>query len=228
MRRRLFLLMMCVLALGSTACARNGRPAAGDWIVLFDGTDASAWRAFNGAELPAGWEVVDGALTLTGEAGDIVTREKFANFELELEWQIEACGNGGVFFNVIENDSLQYVWQSGPEMQILDNTCHPDGKLPETSAGSNFAVHAPARDVTKPAGEWNHARLIHVDGHVEHWLNGEKMLEYELGSADWNERVKNSKFATMPHYGTARSGHIALQDHGNRVAFRNIRIRRLP
>ena len=228
MRRTALQTMACLMVCAAAACAQNGRPAEREWAVLFDGSDTGAWRAFKGDALPAGWDVVDGALTLVGAGGDIVTRREFRNFELELEWRIAACGNSGVFFNVQENENVQYVWQTGPEMQILDNTCHPDGKLPETSAGSNFALHAPARDVTSAAGSWNRARLVHRDGHVEHWLNGEKLLEYVLGSAAWNERVSNSKFAAMPLYGRARSGHIALQDHGDRVSFRNIRVRELP
>ena len=227
MRSRAFRFMGFLLVCAAGACAQNGRPAAGDWVALFDGSDTDAWRGFKADAVPAGWEIVDGALTLVGAGGDIVTRREFRNFELELEWRIAECGNSGVFFNVQENEQVQYVWQTGPEMQILDNSCHPDGKLPETSAGSNFALHAPARDASRASGEWNRARLVHRDGHVEHWLNGEKIVAYELGSADWNERVGASKFSAMPLYGRARAGHIALQDHGDRVSFRNIRIREL-
>jgi hypothetical protein len=110
-------------------------------------------------------------------------------------------------------------------MQILDNAGHNDGKKPITSAGSNFAVNEPVRDVTRPVGDWNHARLVVKGSHVEHWLNDVKLLEYKIGSADWEARVKASKFATMPGYGRAKRGYIALQDHGNAVAFRNIKIR---
>jgi hypothetical protein len=110
-------------------------------------------------------------------------------------------------------------------MQVLDNAKHADGKNPLTSAGSNYAVHAPVRDVTKPVGEWNAMRLVVRGNHVEHWLNGVKLLEYELGSTDWQARVKASKFATLPGYGRARRGHLVLQDHGDVVAFRNLRIR---
>ena len=109
-------------------------------------------------------------------------------------------------------------------MQVLDNKAHENGLDPKTSAGSNYAMHAPNEDVTKPVGEWNHVKLV-VDGaHVEHWLNGKKILEYELWSDDWNELVANCKFKDMPDYCLNKSGHIALQDHGDLVSFRNIQI----
>ena len=114
---------------------------------------------------------------------------------------------------------------SGPEFQVLDNAGHKDGQSPLTSAGSNFAVHAPVKDVTRPAGEWNEARLIARGSHVEHWMNGVKLLEYEIGSADWNTRVQASKFAKWPMYGREKGGHIVLQDHGDMVAYRNIRVK---
>jgi hypothetical protein len=198
-----------------------------DWESLFDGASANAWRGFKQSTLPAGWQIVDGALTRAAAGGDIITKEQFQNFELELEWKVAPGGNSGVFFHVAE-DTMNYVWQTGPEMQVLDNQRHADGKNPMTSAGSNFALHAPARDVSKPAGEWNHARLLVNDGHVEHWLNGEKIVSYELWTDEWKLRVQASKFKDMPRYGLMQTGHIALQDHGDWVAFRNIRIRRLP
>lgn len=189
--------------------------------------DQGDWRGFKKTELPNGWQMIDGALTRVGAGGDIVTREQYESFELTLDWKIAPGGNSGVFFHVVEDSTVNYVWETGPEMQVLDNRGHADGKTPSTSAASNFALHAPSQDVTRPVGEWNTARLI-VDGpHVEHWLNGVKVVEYELWSDDWKQRVQGSKFKSMPRYGSARSGHIALQDHGDWVAFRNIKIRRI-
>jgi hypothetical protein len=211
-----FLITACSISIG-----RNR------WQRLLNDDAGRFWRAYRQADLPAGWQMVDGALTRVAQAGDIVSREEFQDFELELEWQISAGGNSGVFFHVVEDSALSAVYLSGPEMQVLDNAGHADGRNPLTSAGSNFALHAPARDVTLPVGQWNRARLV-VDGsHVEHWLNGEKIVEYELWSEDWKQRVQASKFKDMPRYGQARRGHIALQDHGDRVAYRNIRIRRI-
>jgi hypothetical protein len=196
---------------------------AAGWQLLFDGQTMAGWRGFRRDELPAGWQAADGKLKRVAQGGDIITTEQYGSFELELEWRIETGGNSGIFFHVTED--ADHVWQTGPEMQILDNAAHRDGLQPETSAGSNYALHAPARDVSRPAGEWNQVRLVVQGDHVEHWLNGEKIVEYELGSDDWKARVEASKFRDMPGYGRARSGHIALQDHGDPVAFRNIRIR---
>jgi len=180
------------------------------------------WRGFKKDTLPSGWKLVDGVLTHTKGGGDIVTDEKYQDFVLELEWKISEGGNSGIFFHVSEDHD--HVWLGGPEMQILDNEAHKDAMKPETSAGANYALHAPCKDVTNPVGEWNHIKLV-VDGpHVEHWMNGTKLLEYELWSDDWKARVAASKFKDMPPYGLGKIGHIALQDHGDIVSFRNITI----
>ena len=204
------------------------------WRLLFDGRTTEHWRGFKRADMPPHWQVIAGELVHVVEpgeggagGGDIITREQFDDFELSLEWKVAPGGNSGIFFNVSEDDNLRFVWETGPEMQILDDTRHPDGQQVETSAGSNYALHARAANVAKPAGEWNHARILVRGNHVEHWLNGVKVVEYELGSEDWKRRVAASKFAEMPRYGTNARGHIALQDHGDRVAFRNLRIREL-
>ena len=192
---------------------------------LFDGKNTSAWRAYKGTALPAGWQVVDGALTRVGEAGDIVTKEEYQDFQLEFEWKVPPGANSGVMFHVTEDHD--YPWETGPEYQVLDNGGHKDGAEPKTSAGSNYAMHAPSSDVTRPPGEWNQARILVRGPHVEHWLNGKKVVEYELWSPDWEKRVSECKWKERPDYGRRKSGHIAIQDHGDRVAFRNIRIERL-
>ncbi len=193
--------------------------------LLFDGMSTRGWRPFRAQSPVQGWSVVDGALTRTGPGGDIVTEAAYGNFELRLDWKIAPGGNSGIFFRVDEQHAA--VWQSGPEMQVLDNDAHPDGRNPATSAGANYALHAPPGDATQPLGLWNRARLVVRGAHVEHWLNGDKLCEYELWSEDWKALVASSKFASMPAYGLNRSGHIALQDHGDWVAYRNIRIRKL-
>lgn len=198
---------------------------AAGWRLLFDGHSTAAWRGYKSQTMPEGWQAVDGALTRVAEATDIITREQFQDFELALEWKIPAGGNSGIMFRVTEDAELTY--HTGPEMQILDNAGHPDGANPATSTGSNYALHAPSADVAKPAGEWNSVRLVVKGNHVEHWLNGTKIVEYELGSDEWKKLVAASKFNAWPGYGRAPKGHIALQDHGAAIAFRNIKIREL-
>jgi hypothetical protein len=161
-----------------------------------------------------------------GGGGDIMTSEQFENFELELEWKIQGAGNSGVMFRVTEDADATY--HTGAEMQVLDDAGHRDGQSRLTSAGSNFALHPSPAGVVKPAGEWNAARLVANGAHVEHWLNGQKMVEYELWTPQWDSLVAASKFAQWPGYGKNRRGHIVLQDHGDTVAYRNIRIRVLP
>ena len=201
--------------------------AAPGWRSLFDGRNADQWRAYHGDSLPAGWQVVDGALTRVAEAGDIVTREQFQDFELALEWKVEPGGNSGIFYRVAEAPELKAVWQSGPEFQVLDDARHPDGRRPDTSAGACYGLYPAPRGIVRPAGEWNETRIVVQGTHVEHWLNGSRVVAFELGSGDWAERVGRSKFATMPRYGREARGHIALQDHGDWVAYRHIRIRPL-
>jgi len=197
------------------------------WKLLFDGKSTAGWRNYKKETVGPGWTVVDGILTRSGEnAGDIVTADKYRNFELALDWRVAEGGNSGILYRATEDN--EYIWQSAPEMQILDDARHSDGKSPLTSAGSNFALYEAPRGVVRPAGEWNSARILVNGNHVEHWLNGQKLLEYELGSPEWMQRVANSKFRTMPNYGKASEGFIGLQDHGDKVEFRNIRIRVLP
>jgi 3-keto-disaccharide hydrolase len=233
-----FLTLACAALLGAAAlhssrvtAQTNGlntlsaEEKAAGFKLLFDGKSLAGWRSFKSETPPAGWKAIDGLLTLETGGGDLVTADQYGDFDLRLEWRISPKGNGGVMFRVTPDGP--YTWSTGPEMQILDNAGHNDGKKPITSAGSNFAVNEPIKDVTKPVGEWNDARLLVNGAHVEHWLNGVKLLEYELWSPDWEARVKASKFATMPGYGRAKRGFIAIQDHGNPVWFRNIRIRPL-
>ncbi len=198
---------------------------AAGFELLFDGTTTRSWRGYKSKKMPQGWEIVDGALTRTNGGGDIVTEAEYQDFELMLEWKIATGGNSGVFFHV--DEAHEYPWETGPEMQILDGEKHPDGGSPLTSAGSNYALHAPEHDYTRPVGMWNQARLVVKGAQVEQWLNGSKACEYELWSDEWKAAVARSKFASMKDYGLARKGRICLQDHGDRVAFRNVKIRRL-
>jgi hypothetical protein len=193
------------------------------WTLLFDGQSTQGWRGYMMDGMPDGWEVIDGALVRVGETRDIITTEMYRDFELSLDWKVETAGNSGIFYRAIEGPPEIYF--SAPEMQVLDDDGHADGASPLTSAGSNYALHPAPRGVVRPAGEWNTARIVIDNNHVEHWLNGEKLLEYELGSEEWEELVADSKFAEWPEYGQAEEGYIGLQQHGDRVAFRNIKIR---
>jgi hypothetical protein len=193
------------------------------WRLLFDGKTTRGWRGYRKDSMPAGWQVVDGALTRVAPAGDIVTIEQFDNFELSLEWRVAPGGNSGIFYRVTEDG--EHPWHSGPEMQVLDDAAHADGRSPLTSAGALYGLYPAPRGVSKPAGEWNAARIVLNGSHVEHWLNGTKVVEAELGSPDWQARVARSKFDTLPRYGRNQSGHIGLQDHGDRVEYRNIKLR---
>lgn len=199
---------------------------AAGWRLLFDGETTTGWRGYKQEALPAGWEATEDALTRTGRGGDIITVDRFGDFELELEWRLSPegpPGNSGIFYRVTEEADAIY-W-GAPEMQVLDNDRHGDGRSPLTSSGANYALHGVGHEHTRPVGEWNAVRLVVRGNQVEHWMNGTKVVEYELGSPDWLERVANSKFAPHPLYGRAQRGHIGLQDHGSYVAFRNIRIR---
>jgi hypothetical protein len=198
---------------------------ADGWRLLFDGKSLSGWRGFKSPTPPAGWKAAGGELVRQGPGGDLMTVEEFGDFELRLEWKVQKNGNSGIMFRVTGEGGQTY--ETGPEFQILDNAGHRDGKDPMTSAGSNYAMHPPVRDVTRPVGEWNDVRLIVRGAHVEHWMNGVKLLEYELWSPDWDARVKASKFGKIPMYGRARRGHIVLQDHGDPVWFRNVKVRAL-
>lgn len=191
-------------------------------------TDTTQWRNYNADTLSTQWKLQDGVLTLTGKGGgDIVTQDTYQDFELDMDWKISEGGNSGLFFNVVENDTLGAVYHSGPEYQLLDNERHDDAKIRKHRSGDNYDVQQSTVETVKPAGEWNQTRLIVNDGHVEHYLNGQKVVEYDLWTPAWEDSVAKSKFVQFPAYGQARAGHIALQDHGDEVSFRNIRIRRL-
>ncbi|HKW41197.1 MAG TPA: DUF1080 domain-containing protein [Gemmatimonadales bacterium] len=233
MNRPLVLLAVCCL--GGVPAAAPGQSThnaltptekAAGWRLLFDGKTTSGWRGWKKDSMPAGWQVVDGELTRVAAAGDIMTRDKYRDFELSLQWNIAPGGNSGIFYRASEDDDAIY-W-SAPEMQVLDDARHPDGQSRLTSAGADYDIYPSPAGVVKPAGEWNQVRLVVKGNHVEHWLNGVKVVEYELGSPDWEARVKASKFAPHVHYGRNREGYVGLQDHGDRVAYRDIKIRVLP
>jgi len=193
------------------------------WRLLFDGQTTKGWRSYTADSMPDGWQVVDGALTRVSRAGDIITKDKYRDFELMVDWMVPPGANSGIFYRAALGSEAIY-W-SAPEFQVLDDARHADGKSLLTSSGSVYGLYPAIPGVAKPAGEWNTARIVVRGNHVEHWLNGKQFASYELGSEEWKTKVKASKFAAWPEYGKATEGYIGLQDHGDRVAFRNIKIK---
>jgi cytochrome c len=218
--------------------------AENDWISLFDGKTFSGWRNYAGEDGQVEkWVVRDGTLELQpgrfgfldmvrsyifgGSSGDLIySREKFRNFELSLEWKISENGNSGVFYFVAD-ESQTTPWKTGLEMQVLDNEGHPDGEIHSHRAGDLYDLVAADPETVRPPGQWNEAVIRVHNNHIEHWLNGAKVVSIVRGSAPWKTALANSKFADWVDFGTAKEGYIALQDHGDPVWYRNIRIRRL-
>lgn len=206
--------------------------SAAGWRLLFDGKTLDGWRNYKHEKSGSEWQVSDGAVVLnrhsepgeSGKLGDgLMTDEEFGDFELTLEWKIAPGANSGVLYHVTETAPNSH--ETGIEYQILDNQRHPDAKKnPDRQAGACYALYAPSRDVTRHIGQWNTARIIVRNNHVEHWMNGTKLLSFEIGGPDWQKRIDNSKFKTMPGFAKSPKGHILLQDHAHHVEFRNIKI----
>ncbi len=199
-----------------------------DWVVLFDGESVSGMRGYKMDFFPwNSWVIKEGTLkTIPGSKGvDIISNDVYKDFELQLEWKLQSGGNSGIFYFATEDG--YHIWQSAPEMQVLDNTAHPDRMRKVTSAGALYDLIAPKNEVVKPLGEFNQVKIISKENHIEHWLNGEKLLEYKYGSEEMKALIRKSKFKDMPYFAKASSGRIGLQgDHGE-VWYRNIRIRKL-
>jgi len=200
------------------------------WQLLFDGKTTTGWRGFKMETLPDGWQVMDGNLVTLGKGddmgGDIITTSQFEDFDLYLEWAISPGGNSGIFFHVLEGD-YPTIYATGPEYQLIDDVGFPE-KLGEwQKTGANYAMHNPENVVLKPVGEFNSSRILVKDGHVTHWLNGNKVVEYDLWTDDWKARLITGKWNAYPGYGLARNGFIGLQDHGSFIRFRNIKIKDL-
>jgi len=214
--------------------------AAAGWTLLFDGENTDQWRGYCKDEFPEGWVVDDGALQVigsgrgeAGSGGDIITKNTYSDFELSLEWKVSEGGNSGIFYLARERcgDDAQDIWKSAPEMQILDNVKHPDamlGKDGNRQAGSLYDIIPANPQNAKPAGEWNQVSVMVYRGTVVHRMNGETVVEYHLWTDDWKNKVANSKFKDYEDFiDVAKEGHIGLQDHGDDVWFRNIKIRAL-
>jgi hypothetical protein len=227
MRTR-FLAPLAALLFASISCASAParRAGPGPWKSLFDGTSLSGWRGYRSDSLPTGWSIVDGALSKKLPVEDIMTREQFGDFELEIEWKIGTAGNSGILYRGTEE--YDHIYWTAPEYQLLDDEKAADNKTRLTCAGAAYGLYPSPAGHLKPVGEWNSTRIIAKGAHVEHWLNGVKLVEYELWSSDWEAKVKASKFGNWKDYGRSKSGYITLQgDHLGTLAFKNIRIREL-
>lgn len=193
---------------------------AAGWKLLFDGQTTNGWRNYKKDTVGPGWKVVDGALVRADkEAGDIITKDQYGAFELSLQYNISPGGNSGIMYHATEEGNTP--WQTGPEIQIQDNTAGHDPQ----KAGWLYQLYSSEVDATRPAGQWNTLRILITPEKCEHCMNGVKYFEYVKGSKDWDERVAKSKFSKFSAFGKATRGHIALQDHGNLVSYRNIKIR---
>jgi hypothetical protein len=205
--------------------------AAGGWQLLFDGSSTRGWHTYGKTEASAAWQAVDGTIHLDAskkDGGDLVTDESFENFHLKLEWKISPNGNSGIIFDVQE-DPAKYkeVWYTGPEMQVLDNDGHPDGKIFKHRAGNLYDLIPSTSEPVKPVGEWNLAEIIQNRGKLELKLNGVTVVSTNIGDDAWRTLIAGSKFKNMPDFGKFSTGKIALQDHGNNVWYRNIKIQKL-
>ena len=220
------LLILTAVAAPASA-AEPVAKGAGPWRALLEDHSANAWRGWKEPGLPAGWQVSGGVLAKDGPVDDLVTEQKFGNFELELEWKIGKAGNSGIFYRGTRE--YDHIYWSGPEYQLLDDANAADGKSRLTAAAAAYAIYPSPAGVVLPFDHWNKTRIVVRGNHVEHWLNGRKVVEYELQSPDWKSRVAASKFAAYPHYGLAATGLLGLQgDHPGALAIRGIRIRELP
>ena len=244
MKKIVSFVAMSALAAGmATSCQKHNTLSEAEkaegWQLLFDGETMNGWRDFNGTELTNGWRVVDGCIQASGEGGDasgyIVTDKKYANFELVWDWKLTYGGNSGMLYHVVEHPRFDVPYVTGPEYQLIDNEGWEEVNAPTKleewqKLGVDYAMHLPDYSKMKvnPVGEWNSSKIVYDNGHVEHWLNGEKILEFEAYTEDWFAKKASGKWGTATEYGLAHTGVICLQDHGDPASFRNIKIKELP
>jgi hypothetical protein len=208
----------------------------GEWTPLFDGKTFAGWSKYGGGAVGKAWKIENGELYLdaankagwqTGDGGDIVTAEEFENFHFKYEWKIAKNGNSGVIFLVHESPEYQYPWQTGPEMQVLDNAGHPDAKIISHRAGDLYDLIVSSKETVKPAGEWNQAEIRINKSKLDFFLNGVNIVSTQLFTPEWEALIAKSKFKSMPGFGKYKKGKISLQDHGDVVHYRNLMIKKL-
>ena len=220
---------------GSANKLTDKEKAAG-WKLLFDGKSLEGWHGYNGQSTKS-WMVENCTLKSVGTEGnygsdlraDLVTEKEYENFEISIDWKTSKGGNSGIIYAVVEDPKYKAAWMTGPEYQFIDDVGFPQKLEDWQMAGANYAMHLPNdQKQLKPVGEWNNTRIVVNGKHVEHWLNGKKILEFERWTDEWNKLRDSGKWKEAPDYGKAKSGRIALQDHGSVFWFRNIKIRELP
>jgi hypothetical protein len=242
MRRIAFIILSTVLFIScnpskeATNQLSSGEKSEG-WTLLFNGRNTKGWHRYGGGAIDSVWKVRDGALCLDTAVKkqfnikgdwDIVTEDEYDNFHLQLEWKISKNGNSGIIFYIYEDKKKHnWPWETGMEMQVLDNNGHPDAKFPKHRAGDLYDLIAVSKENVKPYDEWNLAEIKCVNGKLDLFLNGENVVSTMLWDDNWRNMIANSKFRNMAGFGTYKKGRIGLQDHGDGVCYRNIKIRRL-
>ncbi len=234
----LFYIGMTTLFLSSCASTLHNKltkeEKSDGWQLLFDGKTLNGWRDYNGDKLTAPWFATDGTIQARGGGGDahgyIVTSKNYENFDLVWDWKIAKGGNSGMLYHVVENPAFKVPYVTGPEYQLIDNLGFPEPLEDWQKTAADYAMHVAdiSKLIIKPAGEWNSSRIVFDNGHVEHWLNGQKVVEFEAWTEDWFARKHSGKWENAPEYGLASTGVICLQDHGSAAWFRNMKIKELP
>lgn len=215
----------------------NTQTPESEWVSLFDGKSFDGWKAYGNDTIPDSWSIVDGAFACNAGLGEenngfkstsLMTTTSYGNFEFELEYKIAKGGNSGIFYHVVEKPEYGYDFVTGPEYQVLDDEFSRSESEAYKMVASNYAMHAPAETKKpNPFMQWNKVKIVYNDGHVEHWFNGEKVLEFEEGSEAWLAKKAEGKWANSETYAAFKNGAFSLQDHGDEVYYRNIRVKEL-
>ena len=214
----------CVSVLAQAAELTMKEKSAG-WVLLFDGKTFKGWRNYKGEGVKDGWKVVDGTMQHTVKGGDLITEMQYGDYELKLEWKISEKGNSGIFFGVQESEPKIYF--TGIEMQILDDQKHPDGKFEKHVSGACYGLYKPPAGAVGSVGSWNKVRVLKEGDHYQFFLNEVKTADFKTEGKEFKNLVAASKFKKWPAFATHLKGHIGLQDHGDVVSFKNLKIREI-
>lgn len=224
-------ILLLVIASVSFITSDKTKTDRGKWIPLFDGKSFKGWHGYNKTGAIENWAIEDGAMVCLGAApdahgGDIVTDIAYGNFEIKWEWKITKEGNSGLMYHVVEGEKYHAPYETGPEYQMIDDIGFPQ-KLEEwQKTGADYAMTVPNdKKKLKLVGEWNTSKIVFNKGHVEHWLNGEKIVEFQAWDAKWLKEKQEGKWKDYPDYGMAKKGLVALQDHGHKAYFKNMMIK---